>query len=222
MRQGLAVTLCLLGFNSLQNKKYYRSLFLLSIAFSIHASVILFLPFSFIAFYKKRSAKIISLSLGSLFLLLFISKDLLNSIFNSFLLIDRLSDYYDTYQGRDAVQSYGVGFALNLIPFIVFLYCIWKGNLSKEVSQWSILSCVSYLTAPFESIILLLGRCNFYFLIFNIASIPIVYSNIKNKTIRVLVITIFVLISIYSYYLFFEPNSIYHDHYMNYKTIFNK
>ena len=74
---------------------------------------------------------------------------------------------------------------------------------------------------PISSIIPLATRVSYYFEVFSIITIPFILSQINNKTMRYFVFFIVLFMMVVNYTDFFSINSIYHDYYIEFKTVFD-
>ena len=222
-RQGLAIALFVWAFTFIKDKKLLPAAALVIIAASVHNSAKVLLPFLFWGFIpmNEKSSKVISVLSAVLFVVLFFSPDTVNSLFMGLSDFEDVQIYSDTYGDSSNKASFGIGFILNTIPFVMFLYYMLKNN-EAEVWQRQLVSlaCIGTFIIPFGQIIPMIGRIGMYFGVFTISSIPIVYKWIPNYHIKRAVLFIFIMMTLYDYYLFFT-DSAFAKSYSTYHTIFS-
>ena len=186
----------------------------------IHGSAIILLPFAFWGFVPMKNSKYVGLGYVVVFVVLWIFKDALNVIL-SLTMNDIFAGYVETYGGYDNSFRLGLGFVINMIPFILSILYLMKNDNSSQAKSLVALSAVSFLITPFSQVVSLVSRVGFYFNVFSIASLPCIYSNINNYIRRSVLLALYILITLYDYYIFFT-NSIYSDSYSIFHTIFSQ
>lgn len=155
-------------------------------------------------------------------LLLWFSQSILNDLFSYALTLDDdFSQYADTYGSGNNALKIGMGFVVNMIPFVLSILFLLdkKQNYSNSQKLIVSLATVSYLVTPFAQIIPLTGRLGMYFSIYKLGSIPLIYSNVRNKVIRDILLSLCLLMIFYDYIIFFS-SPIWVDKYTNFHTIF--
>ena len=153
---------------------------------------------------------------------LWLNKNILSSIFNDIIgLGGMMADgYMDSYGLDNGLQSVGIGFVLGLIPFALSVYYISLGSKVEEPKEYLVLlSVVAFLIAPFSQIIQLLDRIGYYFNIYSIGAFPVIYGAIQNKSIRMMLLAVLVVIMLYGYMGFYS-SPIWKDNYTTFHTIF--
>lgn len=222
-RQGLAIALFVWAFTFIKDKKLLPAAALVLIAASVHTSAKILVPFLLWGFIpmNERFSKLISALSAILFVILFFSPNAANALFMGLSDLEDVQRYADTYGSTDNIASLGIGFLLNTIPFVMFLYFLLK-NKEAEVWQRQLVSlaCIGTFIIPFGQIIPMTGRIGMYFGVFTICSIPIVYKWIPNYHIKRAVLFIFIMMTLYDYYLFFT-DSAFAKYYSTYHTIFS-
>lgn len=207
----------------IKQRKWVFPLIILIICSFIHSSAIILIPFSFWGYIPMRNGQIIGLIYLATIVILWIGKDILNLIFmftaeNN----EKLSQYAQTY-GDVSNQGLkiGLGFVINLIPMILSIYYLLnqRKTITQENRRLVALATVSSVIEPFTSIILLITRLTQYFTIYTILSYPLIYDNIKNIKIRIILMGFLIFITSYSYIYFFH-NETWAEHFAEFKTIF--
>ena len=221
MRQWLAMCLFLWSFDYIIEKKIVRSLIIIYLASTIHHTASILLPIVFIAYLPMKYAKYYGITLIVLFALLMLEGDFLNSALGMFMeQSETIEDYITNYDDYDANKSFGIGFLINLIPFVLSVFYLIKGKDDTKKSL-VLLACIGTMVVPFSQSLAMVKRMSLYFTLFSIGTIPIVYSFINNKNIRLLFISIFVFMQFVSYWGFLNDPS-YQPHYLEFNTIFSQ
>lgn len=187
----------------------------------IHKSALFVLPFFFLAIFPPKNGKVIAASLISGLVIFFISRESLNQIYNSFMAIDAFSGYehYEISLGSEV--TFGMGYLINLIPFLIYLFYVLKKEILPKQRAITAMTCVGYVLAPATAIVGLLGRLTYYFNIFSVVVLPRAYSEIvKNKVVRIGLYAIFFFMTLLNYFSFYDDPS-YHKWYSTYQTIFS-
>lgn len=222
-RQGLAISLFAWAFTYIKDKKLLPAAALILCAASIHNSAKILIPFLFWGFIpmNEKFSKIISVLSAVLFFALFFNAETVNTIFMGFSDFEDIQRYIDTYENGVVTAKFGLGFICNTLPFVMFLYFLLN-NKEAEVWQRQLVSlaCIGTFVIPFGQIIPMIGRIGMYFGVFTICSIPIVYKWIPNYHIKRAVLSIFIMMTLYDYYLFFT-DSAFAKYYSTYHTIFS-
>lgn len=223
MRQGLTIAIFLASWRWIMEKKWPLLLLLYFIASQIHSSASILYPFAFWGYISKIRSKRVVLFFIAFYLFLFTNGRAVDDLFSLLVKMYEFEDKVNAYENYISARSYGLGFLLGSIPFGVSLWYLYKSDsleLQKDNRPIVILSCLGSFIAPFADFLPMVGRLSFYFIPFSIATVPITYSVIRNKTFFVILISLFVLIKLYSYIYFFSDNSIYGAPYSEFHTIF--
>lgn len=204
MRQALAIVLLIQGTHFIiKNKKAYLIVFALC-AVLVHKSAIFVLPvFIAIAFYKYIGRKIALIVVVGVYAALLLSRDYLSALY-ALSFDNDLVNNYAAYESRaeSSDMSIGIGFFFSLIPFLLLLRYIWITKEPTGIYLLVLLSALSYAMAPISFIESLLNRFVNYFSVYTIVSLPFAYYSVKDRTFRVGLIAIYILITLYSYYSF--------------------
>lgn len=228
LRQGLAISLFVWAIPYIINKRLVIPITIILTALSIHSSAKILIPFLLWGWlpFGKRFVNIIVILVTVFMILLFTNQDFMQMIFNfiietdEFQKSDDFMSYVEYYSGNEVV-TFGLGFVMNLIPFVMIGYNLLRNH---KILDWQqklfCLSLIGAMIFPFVQIIPLISRISLYFIALTIVVIPIVYKWIPNSIIRYMAIFIFVFMTLYNYYVFFN-DSVYSNYYSTYHTIFS-
>ncbi len=220
MRQGLVIAIFLGMWKYMKNRRWFIALCGLAVASLIHTSAIILLPFSFWGFIKMRKGGFWAVLYIVLFVALWIGESFLNNIFETLLIFEDFEEYAELYGDEEETVSYGAGFIINMIPFLISLYYLLKDkSQTEDKHQMVALATIGFMILPFGQIIPLISRVGMYFGAFSICAFTDSYSIIRNRYMRWIMIGIYVAITLYDYWNFFN-NSVYADSYYHFKTIF--
>lgn len=224
MRQMFVMIVFLGMWKYIIQRKWWIPLVVLYLCSFIHGSAKVLIPFAFWGFVPMKNAKYVGIGYGVLLVVLWFFKNTLNDLFLfTMTLNDGFSEYADTYGNDDTGLKLGLGFIINMIPFVLSLIFLMskKNNYPSQAKSLVALCAISFLITPFGQIIRLISRIGVYFGIFSIAALPYIYDNIKNKTCRSVLLSLYILITLYDYYLFFT-DSVYSEEYSTFHTIFQQ
>lgn len=219
MRQGLVIAVFLAMWKYIKVKKWHIALVGLILAASVHSSALILLPFSFWGFLKMKNGKVWAIIYLVLFFFLWSADDFLNGVFEALIIFEEFQEY--SYYLKDAESvEFGVGFLINMLPFVVSIYYLMIDKEQTEQNhQLVALATIGFMILPFGQIIPLISRVGMYFGAFSICAFTDSYSIIRNRYMRWIMIGIYVAITLYDYWNFFN-NSVYADSYYHFKTIF--
>lgn len=220
IRQMLVATVFLALWPIIEKKRHAIFVCLIIYIMSfIHGSALILLPFAFWYFLPLQKGRIIAPSLLFVFFLFWIDKDSVNRIFQTFMVIDSFQDYADSYmrlsQGTWKLSPLMIA---KTIPFFLYLYFIWD----REDDPLIYLICISvipFMIQPFGEIIPDVARISSYFYPFTIITVPYIYSSINRPVLRYGFISLFVAITLYNYFIFFQDPT-FTEYYSEYHTIF--
>lgn len=223
MRQHFAMTIVGFSLPLILRKKIILSTLIVLLASTIHKSSLVFFPFVLWGFFPYKKGKILAFIYISVFLFLFFNKEFVRS-FVEVILTNEDLEMYDIYLEEKRTKSYGVGFFINLIPFILSLrYLIYNNFNHYKVNDDQIrmvsLSAIGAMILPFTEVVPLMSRVAYYFIFFSIFSYPFVYEFIKEKLLRDSFVYLFVVINLFMYASFFYSD-LRHSSYYTYHTIF--
>ena len=221
IRQGFAISIVVLSVIYLLEDKYIKSILLVFIAGLIHTSAFIILPFLLLRLVKMENSKIIVLALWGAFVVFLMFSSLASSMIFSILgsaIFGGYENYSSTYSGT----GLGLGVALDSVAYIATSYILLSDSAKMTYSHkiMSILMFVSFVILPFLQYIMILGRIAFYFNVFSIVVLPMVYSCMKIKPIRLICMFIYLFMLCYNYIDFFNPSHWAYQGFKTYHTIF--
>lgn len=221
MRQGLAIAIFLGVWELIRDKRWFWALCGILCAYLVHSSALVLLPFAFWGYIPFKKGKLTALIFIALFVVLWVSQDLMNEIFTSMLVFDDIQEYANYYTKEDVSISYGIGFLINLIPFTVALYYFFF-NRGQDMGDNNLvaLSTVGFMIVPFTQVLPLVSRVAMYFNVFSISTVGLTYYSIRSKPIRYGLLSLFILIMLYDYWLFFTTG-VFTESYLNFKSVFS-
>lgn len=221
MRQSLVIFVFLGLWPWIKQRKVVPTLLILLFCSSIHASALVLIPFAFYGFLPLSKPKLLAVIYVTLFVCLWLSKDFLDLIFQSFLRVEEFETLAEIYAENDEIVSYGIGFIMNLIPFFLTIFYLLKSDVNKKSDVYLVsLAMLSFMVTPFSQIVPLVGRVGIYFDVYKLAAIPIIYSSVNNNIIRIGVLSILIVMCLHGYISFFS-SPIWRDAYTEFHTIFS-
>lgn len=216
LRQGTAIAIIGCALPLILNKKWLYSILVIVIAFFFHKSAIVFAPFAFWGVISQRRKKLLALLYLSVVIFLYIFKDNIKVILDFFFAYENF-EAYQHYAEREIDATYGIGFLLGLIPAFLSLSVIWKGTTSDTSFRIISLAAVSYVLLPIANNVALAERIAYYFQYISILALPYCYASVKDKAVRIVLLALYILLSLYSYNNYFhlperyESTFIYHS-----------
>lgn len=226
LRQGFAIALVIFaGLKACEDKRV-MAFTLVIIAALIHNSAIIFLPALLFAFYEVKYMRILVLLYVAFAYALFLSKDLIETGFLVFAEDDNQLSQYSLYASRiEAVDTgLGMGFILNSLVYIIMLWCLLRHSdqLTKSQKFFLMAASVSICFTPLQLTISgIAGRLGYYFSAFQIAAVPIAYSMLKPKKLRLMAMFILVFMTFNSYRNFYNSEDAKLSYVKPYRTIFS-
>lgn len=208
LRQGMAIALFAYAYKYIINKNILISGLLIFIAYSIHSSAIILIPFIFIGYLKLHNSKIVSVIFILLFAIFFLSTQLLSTLMEQLRFIAIFDSYSEDYIESGDVTSFGLGFLLRLIPFLVYLIVLAdkKSRLEEYQKYAIILAASNFLVEPFSKLGVMIVRMGYYFNALSVIAIPIAFSKLDKKY-KYVLLPIYVMLMFYMYYGFFEASA---------------
>ena len=225
MRQMLVMVIFLGLWDLIKYKKWQIPFLVLLLCSTIHTSSIILLPFAFWGFLSTKNVRLLGIFCIILLVILWLFRDVLNNMFEYAVGLNEDFEYYANSYGDDDNNKslrLGVGFFLNLIPFCLSVLYMFSNseNISEQSKKLVALYALSFLISPFAQVLQLVSRVGMYFSIYSIASIPLIYGNIKKSNFRIILVSLFVIILMYSYFGFWV-SPIFKKSYSEFHTIFN-
>ena len=221
LRQGLTITLFVLASKYIADKKVFPSIIIILIACTIHRTAFLLLPFLLLCFVPFNKGKLLSVILVGVFFVIYYEKDTLDNIVNLAFSFEKLEGYSHYIEDSDS-GSFGMGALINTIPYIVMLFFLFTNfnNYNNGNKLILLLTLVSFCLLPLEISNGAFTRITTYFTVFKIVSIPVIYSQISNKPLRIVLTSIFLLMLFFQYYLFLFVTDWSSVAWRNYHTMF--
>ena len=208
LRQGLSVALAVLAMIMVSKRRPIPAIVLLVVAAFIHSSAVVMIPFVLLSFIPLGNGKKYAIIISIVSLLLFVSNTLVGDTFAR--LVKSIpyigSQYGLYYENVQSSESLGLGFLLGLVMFFIFLYFILRRyeELSYEHRLFLLLCCIDLCIKPFQiKLSGLMSRIEYYFLAFQVVTVPAVYGRIKDRTIRLGATAIYAFLLLVGYYRFF-------------------
>ncbi len=221
MRQSFVMFVFLGLWQYIKKKKWWVALIVLFICRFIHGSSTVLIPFSFWGFLPIKNRKTLALLFGSIVVALWVSGNWVDLLLEKTVMLTETESFYEQYQyaGNDSIGSFGLGALIQLIPLFVGInYIISSPNDNNSYIQLVLLSLIGFAIMPLNRLVAL-GRLGLYFSVYQIASIPLIYRNLKVLSLRYVLLGLFILIKFYDYIIFFS-NPVWRDHYSTFHTIF--
>ena len=221
MRQGFAVALFVAAVMMMVKKRYVVSFVLVFLATTVHLSSFICFPLLLLYFLPLHKTKTVGLSLISLALFLFLFLNYTSGLFNIITSFESLEKYGGQ---RETLDRIGIGYVINHIPNMVFLYALLSNKYFKDKKEkyFAVLAFSDIFMTPLLFVAsAMAGRLGFYFLAFKVPSVSLLCSRLKNMTFRFLFIIIVFVITLYSYYNFFNASFYVKSYGGPYHTIFS-
>ena len=220
MRQALVIALFILSYKYIKRGKILIPLFLVLLSISFHRTAMFLIPFVFISKVNFNiEGKRFSIILITLFIVFVFSTTLLSNWMSDLLALQAL-EKYDMKYGDEEGNKIGIRMVCEFIPFVISMKYL-SSNKTKYGPRYLVfLSTFSTILYPFSMVIHLFSRILFYFNFFYLATIPITYRSISNRAVRYSLLTLFMVITLYVYWIRFT-DSVYTDGYAVYNTIFS-
>lgn len=215
IRQHFAMAIIACSLSFILEKRWFFALLVILIATSVHTSAIIFLPFAFWGFVPN-SPKLMTMMYALVCVVLFIKNSIVQNISDLFFEIENFQ-IYQSYAEEEENASFGLGFIVSLIPFVLSLIYMFTSSNNSNIFKIVALATISFVLLPITTTIHLSVRMAYYFEIFSIISIPYAFSIIENKSIRIPFTSLYALYLVYSYYQYFhgelryESTYIYHS-----------
>lgn len=223
MRQGLCVCIFFGIWPWIVNRKWYFALPVIAVLTTLHGSTLLLVPFAFWGYLPVKNNKVWTGVYILSTLTLYFNQTITNNLLQSVLgLNERFDEYADTYGKDEFTATFGIGFIIHMIPFVLTMFYLWtcENDTNREIKLILILASIGSLITPFSIILPSLSRIGKYFSIYEVITIPYVYSAIRESYVRRTFIAIFLLITFYDYIMFFYDTT-WIEHFAEFHTIFD-
>lgn len=219
-RQGFAASLIVLILPWLLSNNAYLLLLsslILWFATKIHSSALFVVPFLFLLFVPLKYLKWWGVFSIIAYLYMFFNSTVLIYIVELFLSSENFAGYINTYGIRNS-SSYGIGYVLLTIPFIlsaIYLLYEQKECMSKRIVA---LCMAGSMLSPFGLMNPMINRIMMYFLPFSIISYPFVYEMFYGIK-RYFLLSLIILVICFGYYSFFFDR-VWIEHFLQFHSIF--
>jgi transmembrane protein EpsG len=213
MRQSVAISIFILSFDYLYRKEAIRYIITIFIASMFHQSAIMLILIYFISIYKFNITKIKIILLVFVYAFTFFLVQYISPFIDYI-----IREYFPRYEVYDIpyTLSTGLGFIYYIIVMLIIMYYMQYELQEKELLFKLVI--ISYFIIPFQFNIELISRFSMYLTPFLIVVIPLIYYKIKKRYLKILFLSSYMFITIYSFYYFFE-SPVWHQAFSVYKTI---
>lgn len=217
MRQFLAMVILLNALDAIVERKLLISFLIVLLAASIHKIAFIFIPFVFLD-YLKICFKNKWFYVGVLVLLFLVSR------FQETILVglatymldsqtDFTSYFYSQDEGKIGIRE------IFLMSYFAFLMIRNYDKLSVTNQLSSILTLASVFVLPFATMVVMLRRVMYIFMLFQVSSFPSVVNSERNNLYKISFVACFILFTLIDFVRFFHGET-YGEYYMEFKTIF--
>lgn len=188
------------------NKKWLQSLIILFICTFIHSSATIILPFAFWGYLPLKNTKLLGFAYAGLLLALYLFGGLVNDIVAPFFNMEEFKHFALRYENDKRTVGFGgLGFWIYLIPVaLTIAYFITNKTNENRGKSIVAISAIGSLILPFGTVMPMIGRLANYFVAFRLCAYPIIYQSVKNIPIRIILLWLIIMITIYDYYIFFN------------------
>jgi len=193
-RQILAAAIIFAGSKYLYERKFFKYLLVVSLAFLFHKSSLIMVPFYFILNFKVNLRNYSILTIGTI-VILYLFKDIL-----VFLQSIGVYDNYTVY----AYGMWGQPITKSVLPIAFFIFCLFHvKKLNRESSIHRIWFNAVVFYAFFNILALqieMVERLGRFFASYALLLIPFIFLKMRNKYLRVAYMTILIFLVIsYNY-----------------------
>lgn len=219
-RQGLTVALFVAAVMLMNKRKLLPAIAVIVLSLTIHLSAAICIPFIALYFMPLKKTSALAVFLLLFTFVIFVFKGVIISALDMMSSFEELGKYSN--YGRKTLGGVGIGYILIHIPNVVILYALFTDKLIKTREQRviALLAFCDMLITPLQFYGAdMAGRLSVYFMCFRVASLPVIYSNIRVRGIRIGLVSISVFTTLLMYYQFFKN---YTEGYSEgYRTIFS-
>lgn len=182
MRQSLSEAIIVIAISLLvlNKKNVLVSVFLVALSTTIHASSIFAYLFIIPFLLSRKFIKWYVLALILIFTLCMISRDIVNSFFYVASELDEVNEMVSYYKNSDQENSFGFGFLLRMIPYVVVSIILCNGMelTSKERYLGSVMM-IGIFTIALSAVIPLASRLTYFVEAVSTCGIPLYFDKIK-------------------------------------------
>lgn len=220
MRQFLAMCIFIIAIEYIIKKRWIISILLILLASTFHTSALILLPFAFFGYLNISLTKSKPYIWFGIYLLLyFFAVDLLGDYFMQMIQIEQFQDYQVYLYADKGAKGTGLGVIFLMIMYLFLL--LYQKYQSYNMKTIFILFAVSFFFYLFSDIAPLTARLGYYFSIFSIVCYPLMFYVMKNKTLKYILLSGYIILVLKGYIDFFDPSGIWYKHYYTYQTIFS-
>lgn len=213
MRQSIAIAIFLFSVDYIYKKDIIRYSLCIIFASLFHASAIILLPLYLIFIIDWKITRIRAVLIFVSFIAFLFNANNLAPYVNRF--IETNFEKYSVYQDASELGS-GIGLLYYIAVLVIILIYAKKQYENKDILFK--LSIASYYVIPLGFIVALMSRVGMYLQPVMMAVIPIILINIQDKKLRFLFLSSYLLMTLYSFYFFFQSD-VWRDAFGTYKTI---
>lgn len=218
MRQSLSILVFIFSLDYLFKKEAIRFFLCVGLATLFHNSAIILIPIYFIGFFNWRINKFTAFIIFSIFISLFYFSSYFSNYLTDYIGI-YFKLYFDTYSDFEpATIDSGLGVLYLSILFVLTIY--YEKFQNRETALVFKIAIISFMFIPLGMLLLFFGRIEMYFSIGLIIAYPLIFKGIKSHILKLMFSTILILITLYTYFLFFN-SEVYRKSFETYQTIFS-
>lgn len=223
LRQSLAISIILFVIPLILQKKLLVPILTVLVASTIHKSSLIFLPFVFWGWLPQRGATLYASIYVFAFFIQFLIPSIPAFLSQQLAFSEEASMYFSNYSDFGAVTySYRLGFLVTILPFIIAMYFLSKSaQEDKTINSLVLLSSISFVLMPMNTVFALSSRLGLYFSVLSIATIPITYKKIPNDFIKAMCIVIIIAVNIMGYVIHIQEPDLNNDT-SSFHTIFEQ
>ncbi|MBD3589412.1 EpsG family protein [Bacteroides sp. GM023] len=204
MRQGFVVAGFLALWPWIKEKRWLLSLGVIFILTLIHNSAVILYPFAFWGGLPLKNSRPFAIVMIVVLIALYLSQDFLSTIFNRMMVFEDIQSFAERYEESKKQMTFGIGALIQFFPIVFSALYLFHNNETDEKKKSLVaLSMIGSIATPFNSIIFLIGRISLYFGVFSLVAIPIVFQSIRNRLLKLCVIILYVLITIYNITIYY-------------------
>ncbi len=217
MRQQVAGIIFLRATDFIVDNKPLKYIIAIIVASLFHSSAIILLILLVFCFINSPIKPKVSLITAFILFLLYV-------IPSSFFapaeaVVIKYAHFYEGYLYEEKSLKLGLGWALTLFIYGVILFYIINDK-SKLNNKLFYLGISAMIFSSLGMVVPLASRYSFYFLALGLVVYPIVFIKIKNPIFRLCVISSIIILTVYSFFGFFNT-PVWVEKFYNYKTIFS-
>ena len=218
MRQSFAMALFVLSYSFIKDQKYIVAVCIMLFATTIHTSALITLPFIFLNMKKDWNHKLLSTLLILIYFGFIVVARYTTDILNQIFFLSSFERFSDNYSENVIEFNLGIGYIVMQLPFLLYVVYAWRNKISNNQAVAILMSSIPYFLLAFKDVAMS-ERLGYYFAVFSIITLPFVFSSINKRIIRLALLLIYAVVTIYSYNMFFT-SPIWTEKFFVYHTIF--